>query len=99
MKARHGLTPPMRDAARRMFDRTPAVDQKTMQKLEDDLLLIAQVQRFVAPGSSGYCFQDVILCFVTMLRPLPDDSSCQGDSTLPHARSLMPSMLRQCWSY
>ena len=37
----------MRDAARRMFDRTPAVDQKTMQKLEDDLLLIAQVQRFV----------------------------------------------------
>ena len=47
MKAQHGLTPPMRDAARRMFDRTPAVDQKTMQKLEDDLLLIAQVQRFV----------------------------------------------------
>ena len=45
VKARHGLTPPMRDAARRMFDRTPAVDQKTMQKLEDDLLLIAQVQR------------------------------------------------------
>ena len=47
VKARNGLTPPMRDAARRMFDRTPAVDQKTMQKLEDDLLLIAQVQRFV----------------------------------------------------
>ena len=43
IKARHGLTPPMRDAAQRMFDQTPAVDQKIMQKLEDDLLTIAQV--------------------------------------------------------
>ena len=43
IKARHGLTPPMRDAARRMFDQTPAVDQKIMQKLEDDLITIAQV--------------------------------------------------------
>ena len=43
-KARHGLTPPMRDAARRMFDHTPVVDQKVMQKLEDDLLTITQVR-------------------------------------------------------
>jgi hypothetical protein len=43
IKARHGLTPPMRDAERRMFDHTPIVDQKVMQKLEDDLLTIAQV--------------------------------------------------------
>lgn len=41
-KARHGLTPPMRDAARRMFEYTPVVDQKVMQKLEDDLLTITQ---------------------------------------------------------
>ena len=43
-KARHGLTPPMRDAARRMFDHTPVVDHKVMQKLEDDLLTITQVR-------------------------------------------------------
>ena len=43
-KARHGMTPPMRDAARRMFDHTPVVDQKVMQKLEDDLLTITQVR-------------------------------------------------------
>ena len=43
IKARHGLTPPMRDAARRMLDQNPAVDQKLMQKLEEDLLTIAQV--------------------------------------------------------
>ncbi len=43
IKARNGLTPPMRDAARRMFDQNTAVDQKLMQKLEDDLLAIAQV--------------------------------------------------------
>lgn len=43
-KARHGLTPPMRDAARRMFEYTPVVDQKVMQKLEDDLLTITQVR-------------------------------------------------------
>lgn len=42
-KARNGLTSPMRDAARRMFDQNPVVDQKLMQKLEDDLLTIAQV--------------------------------------------------------
>ncbi|CAL5227697.1 g10705 [Coccomyxa viridis] len=42
IKARNGLTPPMRDAARRMFDQNTAVDQKLMQKLEDDLLAIAQ---------------------------------------------------------
>ena len=34
----------MRDAARRMFDHTPVVDQKVMQKLEDDLLTITQVR-------------------------------------------------------
>ncbi len=43
IKARNGLTPPMRDAARRMFDQSATVDQKLMQKLEDDLLAIAQV--------------------------------------------------------
>lgn len=53
IKARHGLTPPMRDAARRMFDQTPAVDQKIMQKLEDDLITIAQVLLLPMPCSNG----------------------------------------------
>lgn len=65
IKARHGLTPPMRDAARRMFEHTPAVDQKTMQKLEDDLLIIAEV------CCSGHCsMQKQHKCLLWM--PLPD---------------------------
>ena len=95
MKARHGLTPPMRDAARRMFDRTPAVDQKTMQKLEDDLLLIAQVQLLLALHQ-----RDI----VHKMRL----SACSGARSLPHqcngrvpalwipAMSIMPGMLSQC---
>ena len=52
IKARSGLTPPMRDAARRMFDQNPVVDQKLMQKLEADLLTIAQVSHAALCGCS-----------------------------------------------
>lgn len=43
-ECRDGVTPPMRDARRRMFANLPAVDPAVMRKLEEDLLTIAMVR-------------------------------------------------------
>lgn len=42
-KCRHGVTPPMRDARKRMFQKPHNVDSATMRQLEEDLLVLAQV--------------------------------------------------------
>jgi TATA-binding protein-associated factor Taf7 len=42
-KARHGITPPMRDVRKRLFAKVPKVDAAAMSKLDEDLLLIASV--------------------------------------------------------
>lgn len=42
-KSRHGVTPPMRDARKRLFAKPPKVDAAAMKKLEEDLLLLASV--------------------------------------------------------
>ena len=43
-KSRHGVTPPMRDARKRMFQKPHNVDSATMRQLEEDLLTLAQVR-------------------------------------------------------
>ncbi len=43
-KCRHGVTPPMRDARKRMFQKPHNVDSATMRQLEEDLLVLAQVR-------------------------------------------------------
>ncbi|BDA46268.1 probable transcription initiation factor TFIID subunit 7 [Coccomyxa sp. Obi] len=43
-KCRHGVTPPMRDARKRMFQKPHNVDSATMRQLEEDLLTLAQGQ-------------------------------------------------------
>ena len=47
-ECRDGVTPPMRDARRRMFANLPAVDSAVMRKLEEDLLTIAMVHQYIS---------------------------------------------------
>lgn len=43
-KCRHGVTPPMRDARKCMFQKPHKVDSAIMRQLEEDLLVLAQGQ-------------------------------------------------------
>ena len=54
-KCRHGVTPAMRDARKRVFQKPHNVDPATMRQLEEDLLALASV-----------CMLSSIFCYIQL---------------------------------
>lgn len=61
-ECRDGVTPPMRDARRRIFAPTPVLDPDRMRKLEEDLLTIAMVCAVPRSGLLHMTLTDRLPC-------------------------------------